>query len=74
MAEKLTFESGIGELEEIITRLEQGSISLDESFKAYEKAVKLSAKLKAILREGDARITKLTAEGETEFKPEAEEA
>ena len=70
MAEKLNFEAGLAELEEIARQLENGSISLDESFKAYQKGVKLYAKLKKILDEGDARIALLTENGETEISDE----
>ena len=64
MPEKMTYESGIAELEEIVRQLESGSVSLDESFKSYQKGVKLYKKLKAILDEGDAKIRVLTEEGE----------
>lgn len=67
MPEKMTYESGIAELEEIVRQLESGSVSLDESFKAYQKGVKLYKKLKGILDEGDAKIRVLTEEGEEEI-------
>ncbi len=70
MADKMTYESGIAELEQIVSALENGSVSLDESFKAYQKGVKLYRKLKAILDEGDAKIKLLTEEGETDFPEE----
>ncbi|MBQ8954216.1 MAG: exodeoxyribonuclease VII small subunit, partial [Clostridia bacterium] len=34
--------------------------SLEESFKAYEKGVKLASQLKAVLDQGDQRILALT--------------
>ena len=37
----ISFEDAIGELEDLVSRLEGGSLSLDESIKAFEKAVKL---------------------------------
>lgn len=67
MAEKLTFESGMAELEQIVRDLENGTVSLDESFKSYQKGVKLYKKLKAILDEGDAKIRVLTEESESEL-------
>lgn len=39
---KLTYEQAIKRLEEIVSRLEQGTISLDESIQLYEEGVKLS--------------------------------
>lgn len=71
MAEKLTFESGMAELEQIVRDLENGTVSLDESFKSYQKGVKLYKKLKAILDEGDAKIRMLTEEGESELSEDA---
>ena len=71
MAEKLTFESGMAELEQIVRDLENGTVSLDESFKSYQKGVKLYKKLKAILDEGDAKIRVLTEEGESEPSEDA---
>ncbi len=38
----LTYEQATKRLEEIVTKLEQGSGSLDESMQLYEEGVKLS--------------------------------
>ena len=38
----LTYEQATKRLEEIVARLEQGSVSLDESMQLYEEGVKLS--------------------------------
>ncbi len=66
MSKKLNYEDGIAQLEEIVNTLEQGSISLEESFKAYKQGMELYKALKAILDEGDARIVELTAQGAQE--------
>ena len=60
---KITFESGIQELETLIRALEQGQM-LEESFKAFEKAVELKNALQEMLDEGDRRIRVLTESGE----------
>lgn len=73
MATKLTYEEGMQELEEIVRQLEKGELPLEESFKAFEKGVKLSEKLRKILSDGDARIRELTADGEQERKIEVEQ-
>ena len=62
MSEKLSYEEGLDQLEQIVESLEKGDITLDESFKAYQKGVKLYRRLKAILDEGDAKIEELTKE------------
>ena len=61
---KITFESGIQELETLIRALEQGQMPLEESFKAFEKAVELKNVLQEMLDEGDRRIRVLTESGE----------
>lgn len=60
MAKAFSFEAGMAELEELVGALESGSMSLDESFKAYEKGVKLAARLKEMLDQGEKRIQLLT--------------
>ena len=65
MKEKITFEAGMQELEALVKGLETGELSLEDSFKAYEKAVALKDSLSALLDEGDRRIRVLTDAGET---------
>lgn len=64
MATKLTFEAGMQELEQLVAQLEKGEMPLEESFKAFERGMKISEKLRKILNDGDARIRELTASGE----------
>ena len=65
-----TFESGMQELEDLVRALEKGDLSLEESFKAYERGIELKNKLSAILDDGDRRITILAEDGEREMKDE----
>ena len=65
-----TFESGMQELEDLVRALEKGDLSLEESFKAYERGIELKNKLSAILDDGDRRITVLAEDGEREMKDE----
>jgi exodeoxyribonuclease VII small subunit len=65
MKKKITFEEGMQELEALVHGLETGELSLEDSFKAYEKAVALKNSLSALLDEGDKRIRVLTESGET---------
>ena len=60
MAKAFSFEAGMNELETLVEALEKGELSLEESFKAYEKGVKLASQLKAVLDQGDQRILALT--------------
>ena len=70
MAKKLNFEQGMQELEQLARALEAGEMSLEESFKAYDRALKLKNALEKLLDEGDARIRVLTQSGETELEAE----
>ena len=54
--ENVSFETGIQELEKIIARLEQGEISLDESFTLYQQGVSLSKKCSQQLQEMEQKI------------------
>jgi len=73
MAEKFTFEQGLEELENIVSSLESGETTLEASFDAYKKGMKIYNKLKQILDEGDARITELTQSGEKLLQGEQNE-
>ena len=65
MKKKITFEEGMRELEALTQSLESGQLSLEDSFKAYERAMALKDSLNALLDEGDRRIRLLTESGET---------
>lgn len=65
MKKKLTFEEGMSELEALVQALESGQMPLEESFKAYERAVEIKDALGKLLDEGDRRIRVLTQSGET---------
>ena len=60
MAKAFSFEEGMAELEALVAALEKGEMTLDESFKAYEKGVKLASKLKDTLDQVEMRIQMLT--------------
>ena len=61
---KITFEEGMQELETLIRALEQGQMPLEDSFKAFERAMELKKALQTMLDEGDRRIRVLTESGE----------
>lgn len=67
---KLSFESGMQELEALARALEGGEMSLEDSFAAFERASALKKELEKLLDEGDRRILALTESGEEEVHPE----
>ena len=40
--DKLTFEEAMAELDELVSRMEDGELSLDDSLKAFERGVMLT--------------------------------
>lgn len=72
MKKKMTFEEGMQELEALVQALEAGQMSLEDSFKAYERAVAIRDSLTKLLDESDRRIRVLTETGERELAGEGE--
>ena len=70
MENKLNFEAGMQELEELARSLESGEMTLEASFDAFERANLLRKELQKLLDEGDERIRVLTASGEDEMNAE----
>ena len=59
---KDSFEYNINEIDMIIEKLDKGELSLDESIKEYEKAMKLLKKSSDILNKAEGKIIKVTSE------------
>ena len=72
MAKKITFEQGMQELETLVNTLESGQLPLEDSFKAYERAIALKDGLNALLDESDRRIRVLTESGDAPLDAEEE--
>lgn len=56
----LPFERALAELEEIVRRLEQGQVPLEESISIYERGEALKRHCEGLLRHAEARIEKIT--------------
>ncbi len=59
---ELTFEQAMERLEEIVSVLESGKGTLDESMKLFEEATALTAFCTESLKNAEQTIIKLTAE------------
>lgn len=67
MAEKQqTFEMAMKRLEEIVSALEGGKCTLDESLGLFEEGTKLTAFCSDKLKNAEQKILKLTADGDGE--------
>lgn len=56
---KMTYESAIKQLEEIVIKLEGGNLSLDEAVKLFQEGAKLSAFCDKTLKEAELKIMTL---------------
>lgn len=57
---KMTFETALKQLEEIVAQLESGNLPLEEALKKFEEGTKLSKFCSQKLEETEKRITMLT--------------
>ena len=65
MTENKTFEENLEELQQIVDRLQQGDVPLEEAMNQFQKGVKLSQKLEKTLSEAENKLTKvMTADGQ----------
>lgn len=63
-----TFEQLLKELQEIVTSLESGKLSLEESVKKYQEGMELSLECKKRLDQAkEVIVKKATANGEVDF-------
>ncbi len=61
MAKKITFEDNLLNLEEIVEKLENTDIELDEAVKLYEKGIKLSISCDKAIAEARQKVMILAA-------------
>ena len=69
--ESLNFESAMTELENLVTKIEAGNLSLEESLKEFEKGITLSRICQKSLTNAEQRVKILSGDGVTEddFSP-----
>lgn len=60
------FEKAMNRLEEIVSKLEEGDISLDEAMKLFDEGTKLTLGCYDILKKAEQKITQLSELEETE--------
>ena len=59
---KLSFEEAIKELTDIVGKIEQGEIALQDSLQQYERGMALIKHCRTILKQAEERIEKITKE------------
>ena len=61
---KLSFEEAIKELTDIVGKIEQGEIALQDSLQQYERGMALIKHCRTILKQAEERIERITKEKE----------
>jgi exodeoxyribonuclease VII small subunit len=64
--DKMSFEEAIKELTNIVGKIEQGQIPLQDSLEQYEKGMALIKQCRTILKKAEERIEKITKEQDSE--------
>ena len=64
------FETALNDLESLVTEMEKGDLSLEESLKAFESGVKLTRECQTRLTQAEQRVQMLVEEqGELHLTP-----
>ena len=61
MTKPIHFEKSIAELEAIVTQLEKGELSLEDSLKQFEQGIILARKCQETLNQAEQKIEMLSA-------------
>ncbi len=70
----LGFEQALKELEELVSRMEQGELTLEESLKCFERGIELTRACQRTLKEAEQKVERLVrTEGGAETVPFASE-
>lgn len=67
---QMTFEEAFVELEQIVSRLEDGQLALEESLKLFERGQALAATCSEKLDQAELKIEHITPEGDEPFEIE----
>lgn len=70
MTQKNSFEKALNRLEEIVSQLETGDLSLDESLKIFQEGIELSRFCTKKLTEAEAKVKKLIKTSTGKFRLE----
>ncbi|MGD2148844.1 MAG: exodeoxyribonuclease VII small subunit [Anaerolineae bacterium] len=68
--EDLTFEAAFAELEQTVTKLESGGLTLEESLAVFERGRNLAAHCSQKLEEAELQVKQITPDGDVPFEVE----
>lgn len=60
----LDFEQALKELEELVSRMEQGELTLEESLKCFERGIQLTRACQRALKEAEQKVERLVRTGD----------
>ncbi|MGB0441256.1 MAG: exodeoxyribonuclease VII small subunit [Pseudohongiellaceae bacterium] len=64
---EFNFEEALQELERLVSSMEEGELSLEDSMKAFEKGIKLTRECQTALQKAEQKVQRLLNEsGETQ--------
>jgi len=68
----IDFEKKLGQLEALVTDMEKGALSLEESLKAFEDGIKITRECQQALKDAEQKVELLTRGSNTpeNFDPE----
>lgn len=61
-AESLTFEQSMQELEELVSKMEQGELPLEDALKSFERGIQLARHSQKQLKEAEQKVQILTSQ------------
>lgn len=64
-SQQLSFDAILGQLQQLVERLESNELSLEESIKTFEQGMKLSRRGQQILDTAERRVEELLRDGST---------
>lgn len=70
MGKSISFEKALENIDEIISKLENESLTLDESIKEYEKAMKYIKTAKDIIDSAEGKLLKVIKDSNDEIQVE----
>ncbi len=62
--EELNFEEALAKLDEIVSQLEDGELTLEESLSLFEQGQMLAGRCTSLLQDAELKVESLTADGE----------
>jgi exodeoxyribonuclease VII small subunit len=62
--DEMTFEEAFAELEQVVTQLEGGSLTLEDSLTLFERGQTLAAACRQKLDQAELKVEQITSEGD----------